>query len=738
MLTSPVHRSLNALVFLIGIATFRCAGGEVLVKTQEEYAAAVESARPGDTIVLADGVWRDFEILFQGEGTAEAPITLTAETKGRVILSGQSNLRLAGRHLIVSGLVFRDGYSPTNTVIAFRRTRGDLAHHSRVTEVVIDNYNNPERFEVDFWVMLYGRHNRFDHNHLEGKSNQGVTMAVRLDAEESRENFHRIDHNYFGPRSILGSNGGETFRIGTSHYSLSDSNTVVENNYFDRCNGEVEIISSKSGANVFRGNVFYESRGTLTLRHGNNNVIENNIFLGNGAGHTGGIRVINAGQTVRNNYLYGLTGHRFGGGFVVMNGVPDSPINRYHQVDGAVIENNSIIEIDHFELAAGADEERSAPPINSVFRSNLVHNASGENIIAVHDDVSGMAFEGNLLNNVKDPAIRSGFESRDIPLVEAENGLLYPEGPGLAGVGAPRDLAVLSRSDTGVSWYPKPGYGDRFDTGGTVRIAAGLDTLVAGVAEAESGGIVSLDGGDYLVTRTITIDKPVTIRGSGSARLEYERTALFEIVDGGSLKLEGVTITGAASPDVAGNSVIRTSRYSMLKNYELVVTDTVVEDLDTNHSFHFFSIAKHTFADRIEVRDSSFTNITGNVLALNRETDDLGIYNAEYVTITGSEFTDIDGAIADIYRGGTDESTFGPQFTMTDSTVREAGAGSRNRTRASIRLHGVQKVVVHGNEFVDSRPMRVVETVGEPVTRIGENRLDGTDETIVEQWVRPQ
>ena len=46
--------------------------------------------------------------------------------------------------------------------------------------------------------MMYGKHNRFDHNHLVGKSTVGVTMAVRLDSEESQENYHRIDHNYFG------------------------------------------------------------------------------------------------------------------------------------------------------------------------------------------------------------------------------------------------------------------------------------------------------------------------------------------------------------------------------------------------------------------------------------------------------------------------------------------------------------------------------------------------------------
>ena len=122
---------------------------------------------------------------------------------------------------------------------------------------MFDNYNNPERFESDYWVGIYGKNNRFDHNYLTGKRNHGVTLAVRLNTEASRENHHRIDHNYFGHRPILGANGGETLRVGTSHYSLTNSNTVVEYNYFDRCNGEHEIISSKSCQNIYRHNTFY-------------------------------------------------------------------------------------------------------------------------------------------------------------------------------------------------------------------------------------------------------------------------------------------------------------------------------------------------------------------------------------------------------------------------------------------------------------------------------------------------
>src|SRR5690606_15809019 len=115
------------------------------------------------------------------------------------------------------------------------------------------------RQDTDTWVAIYGKNNRLDHNSLIDKRNSGVTLAVRMNTEASRENDHVIEYNYFGPRQTLGSNGGETLRIGTSHYSREYSNTIVQYNWFDRTSGELEIVSSKSCGNVFRGNVFYES-----------------------------------------------------------------------------------------------------------------------------------------------------------------------------------------------------------------------------------------------------------------------------------------------------------------------------------------------------------------------------------------------------------------------------------------------------------------------------------------------
>jgi poly(beta-D-mannuronate) lyase len=43
-------------------------------------------------------------------------------------------------------------------------------------------------------------------------------MAVRLNECGKSRNNHRIDHNT--DPDLAGSNGGETLRIGTSHYSF--------------------------------------------------------------------------------------------------------------------------------------------------------------------------------------------------------------------------------------------------------------------------------------------------------------------------------------------------------------------------------------------------------------------------------------------------------------------------------------------------------------------------------------
>ncbi|MEP1868176.1 MAG: chondroitinase-B domain-containing protein [Paraglaciecola sp.] len=696
---------------------------EYLVKTPTEYQQASEKLQPGDEVILANGTWSDFEILFKAKGTEQAPIRLKAETPGKVFLSGLSNLRLAGEYLVVSGLVFKNGYTPTGEVISFRQNKDNLAYHSRVTQVVVDNFSNPEKFEQDKWVVMYGKYNRFDHSNLVGKKNAGVTMAVRLNTEESQENYHRIDNNYFGPRPVLGSNGGETLRIGTSHYSLTNSFTTIENNYFDRCNGEVEIISNKSGKNKILNNLFFESKGTLTLRHGNGNLVQGNVFLGNGVDHTGGIRVINRDQIIRNNYMEGLTGYRFGSGFTIMNGVPNSKINRYHQVDNALIENNTLVDVEHIHLAAGSDAERSAAPINSKFQNNLVVNKDNLDGISIFDDISGIHFENNIVTKDTTPTIIKGFVPTSIEMERAENGLLYPVSEQLKNVGASKDLVLVQKDTVGASYYPKAEPEVAFDSGRLLRVKPAENALFNAINNASSGDVLMLEDGDYNIAKVIKLTKTITIKAAnkGQVYLYPGRSTFVDINDYGSLKLVDLIIDGKQAPDSAGNTLIRTSRTPMQRNYRLEIHDSSIKNLDVNHSFHVFDAGNRSFADEIKFTNSTFKNITGDILRLNKETDDLGIYNAEYIYFNNNTVENVEGAIAKVYRGGTDESTFGPHFLMEGNVIENVGKGSRNKSLASLVLHGSQVTLIANNKLMNSASVNIEHTVGEPVTEISDN-----------------
>lgn len=728
-----MNSRLHMIPFVLILALVSCAqeyDGN-LVRTIDEFNAAVDNLQPGDKIVLANGTWSDVEFKLTAEGLPDKPIELKAEEPGKVIITGQSNLSFSGSHIIVSGLVFKDGYTPTSELISFRTSKEELANNSRVTNTVIDGFSNPERHDSDIWVAMYGKNNQFDHNSLIGKGNRGVTLAVRLDTKASLENGHVIEYNYFGPRATLGSNGGETLRVGTSHYSREYSNTVVRNNYFDRTSGELEIISSKSCGNVYQGNVFFESQGTLTMRHGHYTLVENNYFLGNRRPNTGGIRIINENQTVRNNYLYGLTGHRFRAALVIMNGVPNGPINRYDPVIDSVLDNNIVVDSDHVQLCAGSDEERSAAPTGTTMHNNIFMSKTNLDPFTVYDDVSGISFEGNVLNEEASVPIDRGFSKAPYSVARNEHGLFVPAQSLIDQIEFGEVKLPVAKEETGADFYPKVDKVVAFQSGDTLAVGAGTNTIVEALENSKPGDILLLEaGGEYLLTKYAFINHPITIKteNGDKAAIRSGKSSFFRIENGGALELENLWIDGAESPDQAGNSVISTSKYSMNRNYSFAIRDSRVTNLDVNHTFDFLKVYKNTFADSIEILNTEMTNITGSILSLDKETEDLGIYNAENVSIKGSKFTDIQGSVANIYRGGTDESTFGPIVVVEGNEFTNTGLDQRNKAAASLKFHGVQKLYISNSNWNNSAPLELYLTNGEPITVIKDVVMTNTRE----------
>lgn len=390
------------------LLALQCTAGTILVKTPRELKTAVAEASPGDTIVLANGEWRDATLSVSGAGTSRNPIVIMPQVPGGVVLTGHSSLQLSGEHLVLRGFHFKNGFAPGKAVITFRSEDKMLANHCRITEVVIERYNPGDRSKNDNWVVIYGKHNRVDHCTFINKLNLGPVLVVTLDDLNSRENYHRIDSNYFKGRMPLGTNGGEAIRVGVSQHSRSASRTSITHNYFERCNGEAEIISVKSGENRIGFNTFFECEGNLVLRHGSNNTVEGNLFIGNNKPLTGGIRVINPGHRIFNNVFKDLTGTGIRAALAVMNGIPDSPLNRYHPVKDVDIHHNTFIHCRSIEFGVGKDDERTLPPELVQFRNNLILFSEGP-LYQDHNQEHTILFRENAVINAGAEYLPEGF-----------------------------------------------------------------------------------------------------------------------------------------------------------------------------------------------------------------------------------------------------------------------------------------------------------------------------------------
>ncbi|MGB7159453.1 MAG: chondroitinase-B domain-containing protein [Tepidisphaeraceae bacterium] len=334
---------------------------EIGVSSAAEIQKAIAAAKPGDVIVLTDGEYKDLVIKFSAKGTKAEPIELRAQTPGGAKLLGNSSILFEGDHLVASGLFFGESTS-TEPAVAF------VGNDNRFTNSAIVA---PDRGGK--WIHFQkGQRNRLDHCYIEGHKPKEPTLQVELD--ETIPNEARIDHNHFGPRPPLGANGGETMRIGYSFQQNRVSKTVVEHNLFDRCDGEVEIISSKSTDSVFRYNTFRHCEGTLTLRHGGRATVDGNFFLGAPHGKSGGIRVIGAGHVIVNNYLENCA-PTAGGVIALTSAMREPKPVDYQHVNGALVAFNTIVNcgLPYVRTDAGyaPDRTRDVLPKDVIVANNV-------------------------------------------------------------------------------------------------------------------------------------------------------------------------------------------------------------------------------------------------------------------------------------------------------------------------------------------------------------------------------
>jgi len=709
------------------------------VENIAQFEERVKTVKAGDSIVLANGVWKDAHFKFRGKGAKDQYIYLVAETPGKVFIEGQSRLQLSGDYLHVSGLVFRNGFTPKSAVIEFRTSSTEYAYNCILSECVIDRFSN-HKDSADHWVGLWGKNNRVEYCYFGGKANEGVTLVVWPNDSNSINNNHLIAHNYFGPRPRLGSNGGETIRIGTSHVCHLNSGTIVANNYFERCNGEVEVISNKSGGNKFLNNTFFECEGSMVLRHGDNGVVAGNWFIGNGKAFTGGVRIINEGHQVYNNFFYKLRGEDFRAPLVIMNAIPNSPANGYAPVRNVIVANNTFVECKTpwaFGVGAGS-RDRTVTPESTMILNNIVYSPDETHLMKIYDKTDGIKFDNNLmvskagmlegegfvagslekglingveviLTNVK--GRRLGFVRHDIQGITRSESFI---GAFMPASGALVQLEMPGRTNTGPAWFTPAHLQDEIREAKVHRVAPGTDILTRLITKTNAGDIIELEEGVHIITRKIVLPKSLTIRTVTGAKnravvkmeVQRENASMFEIEGNPTVKFENLIITGDSKARFPVKYAIVTSKM-FATGYNLIIDGCEIADFNVATGA-IFNAYKGTIADSIIIRNSVLRDAFRGFI-LSQEKEDKGKYSAEYVRFDNTVFSNITQYVIDYYRGGIDESTIGGvlevEHCVFDQTVKED-------KHYILKTSGIVHVSVKNSIFMRSLSKQPIRLIG--------------------------
>ena len=754
--------SLISCLFLI-IFSCQKTTSPILVSNVIELENAIKAAKAGDDIVLKNGIYKDVEIKFVGEGTKEHPISLRAETPGEVFIEGVSNLEISGNFLNVSGLFFRNGHSPSENVIAFRTSKSNVANNSSVTNCVILHFNNLERDQDNLWVQFYGKHNTLAHCYIAGKTNGGPTVRVDLKGNQSIRNYHQIVNNHFGPRPRKGGARGETIQLGSSYTSMSPSNTTIANNLFEECNGEVEIISSKTNFNLIKNNVFYKSEGSVVTRHGNYVTIDGNYFIGDGVNENyGGIRIINTGHWVVNNLFYKLKGKNFRSPLAVMNGIPKSPLNRYNQVTDVVVAYNTYVDSNSpWQFGVGTNiaqaavlpksEIRSARPLRTEVVNNVIYNSVGDpNPIIEHDKADGVTFKSNIIsNNGVEVANSHGLIFKELTLTAIGKNLSVPTSGfddvkiynGFDFESITNDLlgesreksnkigAILNAKNLNLDLLDKSKYGTTWFSNEVATKASkthkvsSASELIAKLSEAENGDIITLNDGSYQISKPIVINKKITIESKAKAEIFYNgaaNTPAFELHPYGKLSVKNIKLKGNAS-----NYAFASLKENMFNHFGLEVTDSEISNFN-----YALRVYKQSFSEAITFTNTSISNCE-NGIELSEETNDRGDYNTEYLTIDGCNFNQVKQNVVDYYRGGYDESTIGGNLLITNSTFTNCGAKEKNKRL--LNHNGIVNVNINNNTFTNNKVKFVSILWGAKNNVASENTLSNSGQLKTEE-----
>ncbi|MGY5452811.1 polysaccharide lyase 6 family protein [Agarivorans sp. MS3-6] len=368
----------------------------------------------GTTLCLADGEYSgDFQVTFGGSGTADKPIKIAAENPGKAILKGgEVAINMGGSYSQLQGLIF-DGVEYGSNLIATRFGTNDLCSDCRISEISILNAVAQDDYGI--LVHIYGKDIWLDHSVISGKTVANPMISFNRWVDESWDEETQLAelaqgivvyNNYIANRppadnkmyASSSDNDYEAIRTGLSATHHYPGNSFIVRNVFERIQGEAEVISNKGSNNVIAYNTIRNSYGSLTNRHGNTNTISNNFILSEDYPFAGGLRIVDDGHTITNNYIesarYKNTSHH--GGIVLLgyDGAGDGD-NGYQQVENVYIANNTIVDsVNSLNIDGG---NKSNQPKEVYLVNNLIDHGIGPVIVQAEN---GIMPDSSLAGNI--------------------------------------------------------------------------------------------------------------------------------------------------------------------------------------------------------------------------------------------------------------------------------------------------------------------------------------------------
>ena len=360
------------------------------VSSVSSLQAALDIARPGQRIVLADGV----HAADQPVKITKSGVTVAAANAGRTVFTRGGFELGAVRDVTIEGFVF-DGTSTMSVPVEAQATR------------ITRNTYNGNKDGASLTVSADDV--QVDHNTFSNRSNEGVYLQITGPGSEIAKRTW-IHHNHFYNHSFSGANGGESIRLGYSHKQSKSAYAVIEHNLFEKANGDPEAISVKSSDNTVRFNTIRDSLGYIVLRHGNRTTVEGNLLFGSG------IRFHGNDHKVFNNHVQN-SGDRaivFGKGSETDSGPTSTSHDRPDRVTVAfntLVGTGAVVDSDTGTYA----------PKDCVLANNVIQGSSSKLV----DLMSGstVKYEGNIVWGGT-AGMPNGYRTVDPKLVRDSNGLL--------------------------------------------------------------------------------------------------------------------------------------------------------------------------------------------------------------------------------------------------------------------------------------------------------------------------